>query len=171
MDFSDYYASQGGAIQYNVNNQGKIGSTNPGVFFYYTGLSNTIKGFDGPDPGTAPDLMMVKIDQSDPNATVGAFTATKNDVKLFKVTDLDGNGIDAGDTVTQVQLASNQITLGSGANAGDVTVNFTPDAVGSLYVISVKYDTAAVVGTTVGKTMADGELHLQHRRGQQRHDR
>ena len=49
-----------------------------------------------------------------------------------------------------MQLASNQITLGSGANAGDVTVNFTPDAVGSLYVISVKYDTAAVVGTDVG---------------------
>ena len=86
--------------------------------------------------------MTVKIDQSDNNALVGAFTATKNDVKLFKVTDLDGNGIDAGDTVTQVQLANNQITLGSGANAGDVTVNFTPDAVGSLYVISVKYDTA-----------------------------
>ena len=58
--------------------------------------------------------MTVKIDQSDPSALVGAFTMTKNDVKLFKVTDLDGNGIDAGDTVTQVQLANNQITLGSG---------------------------------------------------------
>ena len=54
VDFSDYYASQGGVIQYNVNNQGKIGSTNPGVFFYYTGLSNTIKGFDGPDAGRRP---------------------------------------------------------------------------------------------------------------------
>ena len=94
--------------------------------------------------------MTVKIDQSDSSALVGAFTMTKNDVKLFKVTDLDGNGIDAGDTVTQVQLANNQIILGSGANAGDVTVTFTPDAVGSLYVISVKYDTCAVVGTNVG---------------------
>ena len=54
VDFDDYYASQGGVIQYNVNNQGKIGSTNPGVFFYYTGLSDTIKGFDGPDPGRRP---------------------------------------------------------------------------------------------------------------------
>src|SRR5262249_972869 len=90
QNFSDYYASQGGVIQYNVS-KGKIGATNPGVFFYYTGLSNTIKGFDGPDAGTAPDLMTVKIDQSDSSVPVGAFTTTKNDVKLFKVTDLDGN--------------------------------------------------------------------------------
>ncbi|MEJ8827202.1 hypothetical protein WKW80_35340, partial [Variovorax humicola] len=151
LDFSDYYASQGGVIQYGVNNQGKIGQTNPGVFFYYTGLSNAIKGFDGPDSGTAPDAMTIKIDQSDSSALFGAFTATTNDVKLYKVTDLDGNGIDAGDTVTQVQLASSQIILGTGANAGDVTVNFTPDAVGSLYVIGVKYDTGSVIGTNVGK--------------------
>ena len=154
LDFSTYYASQGGVIQYNVNNRGNIGSTNPGVFFYYTGLSNTIKGFDGADAGTAADPMVIKIDQSDNSTLFGAFTATKNDVKLFKVIDLDGNGIDNGDTAGQVQLATNQITLGSGKDAGDVTVNFTPDAVGSLYVISVQYQTGSVVGTSVGKTPA-----------------
>jgi hypothetical protein len=158
--FKDYYGTiQGnpgnGVIQYstkdqtndNVNNP-TISQTNPGVFFYYTGLSNTIKGFDGLDPGTAPDPMTIKIDQSDPSTLFPAFTATKNDVKLFKVNDLDGNGIDPGDTCTQVQLSNNQITLGTNGDAGDVTVNFTPDAVGSLYVISVKYDTRSVVGTT-----------------------
>lgn len=152
MDFSDHYASQGGVIKYSVNNQGKIGSTNPGVFFYYTGLSNSIKGFDGSDAGTAPDLMTVRIDQSDSSNLFGAFTLTRNDVKLYKVTDLDGNGIDAGDTVAQVQLNNSQIGLGTSGNLGDVTVNFTPDAVGSLYVISVKYSTGSVVGTNVGKT-------------------
>jgi hypothetical protein len=149
QDFSQFYASQGGVIQYNVNNQGKIGSTNPGVFFYYTGLSGSIKGFDGLDAGTAPDSITVKIDQSDPSDLFPAFMATKNDVKLFKVNDLDGNGIDPGDTCSQVQLGSSQITLGSGASAGDVTVKFTPDAVGSLYVISVQYKTGSVVGTPV----------------------
>ncbi|MDO9212310.1 MAG: Calx-beta domain-containing protein [Methylococcales bacterium] len=159
QDFSDYYASQGGVVQYGVKGD-LINNTNPGVFFYYTGLSNTIKGFDGPDTGSAPDLMTVFIDQSDNyfdkgNDFVKAFTATKNDVNLFKVTDLDGNGIDAGDTVTQVQLNNNQIVLGTGVNTGDVTVNFTPDKVGSLYVISVKYDTNAVKGSHVGLNPAN----------------
>ncbi|PXW89616.1 hypothetical protein C8R34_10415 [Nitrosomonas sp. Nm84] len=152
-NFEDFYASQGGVIQYGVKS-GLINSTNPGVFFYYTGLSNTIKGFDGSDPGTAPDPMTVFIDQSDNSGSVGAFSLTKNDVKLFKITDLDNNGIDPGDTATQVSLAANQITLGTGVNAGDVTINFTPDADGSLYVISTKYDTGAVVGTTVGTNSA-----------------
>ena len=153
QNFEDFYASQGGVIQYGVQS-GLINNTNPGVFFYYTGLSNTIKGFDGADAGTAPDLMTVFIDQSDNSGLVGAFSATKNDVKLFKITDLDGNGIDPGDTATQVSLAANQITLGTGANAGDVTINFTPDAVNSLYVISTKYDTGAVKGTNVGTNSA-----------------
>jgi hypothetical protein len=56
-----------------------------------------------------------------------------------------------GTSCAQIQLQSNQITLGSGANAGDVTVNFNAAApAGSYYVISVKYDTAAVVGTNLG---------------------
>ena len=153
QNFEDFYASQGGVIQYSVKSN-LISAENPGVFFYFTGLSNSIKGFDGPDAGTAPDPMTIYIDQSDNNSNVGAFSLTKNDVKLFKVTDLDGNGIDPGDTSAQVQLSASQIILGTGLNAGDVTINFTPDAVGSLYVVSTKYDTSAVTGTNVGPNSA-----------------
>ena len=82
------------------------------------------------------------INQSDNSSVVPAFSTTKNDVKLWLVT---------GTNCTQIQLQANQITLGSGGNAGDVTVNFTAAApAGSYYVISVKYDTAAVVGTNLG---------------------
>ncbi len=113
MSFEDYYAAQGGVIEYSVRN-GQIHQTNPGVFFYYTGLSNTIVGVDGADAGTSADPMTVVIDQSDDSGLVGPFKMTKNDVKLFKVNDLDGNGIDAGDTYTQVRLNNSQITLEQG---------------------------------------------------------
>jgi hypothetical protein len=159
-DFSQFYASQGGVIQYSTN-KNKISQTNPGVFFYYTGLSNTIKGFDGPDAGTAPDQMSIFIDQSNNrNGTIANpantdtawnFGTTLNDIKLYKVTDANNNGnIDVGETPTQVQLQSNQVVFGTGANKGDVTINFTPDAVGSLYVIGVKYDTGSVIGLPEG---------------------
>src|SRR5262249_42897633 len=132
--------------QYNVS-KGKIGSANPGVLSYYTGLSNTIKGVEGSVVDGKPDPITVFIDQNDNSPLVGPFTATNADVKLFKVNDLNHDGIiDSGDTSTQVQLKANQIQT----NAGDVTVNFTPDAIGSLYVISVQYTTNAVVGTNVG---------------------
>ena len=149
MSFEDYYAAQGGVIEYSVRN-GQIHQTNPGVFFYYTGLSNTIVGVNGADAGTSADPMTILIDQSDDSGLVGPFKMTKNDVKLFKVNDLDGNGIDAGDTYTQVRLNNSQITLGTGVDSGDVTINFTPDAVGSLYVVSVQYETRSVVGTDLG---------------------
>jgi len=157
-DFSQFYASQGGAVQYGTS-KGKINQTNPGVFFYYTGLSNTIKGFDGPDAGTAPDPLAIVIDQNNNGPNVNTqfgntewnFSATLNDVKLYKVTDANKNGkIDAGETPTQVQLQSSQVVFGSGANKGDITINFTPDAVGSLYVVGVKYDTGSVVGLPEG---------------------
>jgi hypothetical protein len=132
VDFDVFYASQGGVIQYTVKSN-RINSTNPGVFFYYTGRSQTITG-SGP--------RTVYIDQSDNSSVVGAFSATKNDVKLWLVT---------GTSCTQIQLQSNQITLGSGANAGDVQVNFTAAApAGSYYVISVQYTTGAVVNTNLG---------------------
>jgi hypothetical protein len=157
-DFSQFYASQGGVIQYSTN-KGNIGQTNPGVFFYYTGLSNTIKGVDvngtlGVDPIT------VFIDQSNNGPDVvnnqsgnteWNFGTTLNDIKLYKVTDANNNGkIDANETPTQVQLQSSQVIFGTGANKGDVTINFTPDAVGSLYVAGVKYDTGSVVGLPEG---------------------
>lgn len=150
QDFDQFYASQGGVIQYGTK-VNKINSTNPGVFFYFTGLSNTIKGFDGPDAGTAPDLMSIKIDQSNNKLNVSGianstntdtawnFGTALNDIKLYKVTDANNNGkIDAGETATQIQLQSSQVVFGTGADKGDVTINFTPDAIGSLYVASVK---------------------------------
>ncbi|NBY01591.1 MAG: hypothetical protein EBQ87_06370 [Planctomycetes bacterium] len=147
MSFSDYYAAQGGVIQYGVNNQGKINQANPGVFFYYTGLSGAING------GAAVDgKVKVYIDQSDNSSLFPAFGVTKNQVKLFKVNDVNGNGkIDAGDSCSQVQLNNSQITLGTNGDLGDVTIEFTPDAIGSLYVVSVQYTTSSVLGTNVGK--------------------
>ena len=65
-DFDVFYASQGGVIQYQVK-ANKISATNPGVFFYYTGLSKTITG-----PGP------VFIDQSDNNADIGPFAPVPN---------------------------------------------------------------------------------------------
>jgi hypothetical protein len=132
VDFDVYYASQGGVIQYTVKSN-KINSTNPGVFFYYTGRSQTMTG-SGP--------RTVYINQSDNSSVVGAFSTTKLDVKLWLVT---------GTSCTQIQLQDSQITLLTGANAGDVLVNFTAAApAGSYYVISVKYDTNAVINTNLG---------------------
>ena len=132
QDFADYYAYQGGVVQYGVKSN-KINQTNPGVFFYYTGLSKALAG---------SGARTVYIDQSDNSTVVGPFKATKNDVKLWLV---------SGTNCAQVQLQSSQITLGSGANTGDVQVSFNAAAPsGSYYVVSVKYDTAAVVGTNLG---------------------
>ena len=150
--FTDYYAAQGGVIQYSVK-AGLINSTNPGVFYYFTGLSNTIKGYDGADAGTAPDSMSILIDQSDNSIKLGAFTTSASQVQLWKITDNNhDNAIDSGDTATKIQLSPSQIILGTGANAGDVSINFTPDAVGSLYAASVKYTTSSVVRTNVGSS-------------------
>ncbi|MFB2893687.1 hypothetical protein ACE1CI_12315 [Aerosakkonemataceae cyanobacterium BLCC-F50] len=108
------------------------------------------------------DSISVLIDQSNngldvvsnttnPGNTEWNFGTTLNDVKLYKVTDTNKNGkIDPGETATQVQLQSSQVVFGSGLSKGDVTINFTPDAVGSLYVIGVKYDTNSVVGLPQG---------------------
>ncbi|OTE96639.1 hypothetical protein BCS42_03925 [Crenothrix sp. D3] len=161
QDFSDFYDFQdgdntnhNGAVRYGVSSvtdkrthdtSYTIGNTDPGVFFYYTGLSNSIKG----DP--ANGKVTVFIDQNDKNSDVGAFTTTNNDVKLFKVSDSNHDGIIEA---TQVQLRNSDITLGSDKDAdtttslGDVVVKFTPDAVDSLYMISVKYNTNAVVTTS-----------------------
>ena len=148
QDFSTFYASQGGVIQYGTN-KGLINATNPGVFFYYTGLSNTIQG-------TSP--LTVKIDQSNNGLTntttaVGNtewnFNAVTNDVKLYRVIDANNNGkIDSNETCTQVNSGVST-TFGSGVDKGDVLLTFTPVA-GSLYVIGVKYDTGTVVGLPQG---------------------
>ena len=57
QDFQEYYASQGGVIQYSVAKKtGLISQANPGVFFYYTGLDGVIQGDGTP--------LVVTIDQS-----------------------------------------------------------------------------------------------------------
>ena len=47
-------------------------------------------------------------------------------------------------------MNNSQITLETGVDSGDVKINFTPDEVGSLYVVSVQYETRSVVGTPLG---------------------
>ena len=151
MSFQDYYADQGGVIQYSVK-AGKISQTNPGVFFYFTGASGDIVGVDGADADTKADAMTVKIDQTmDPDQTTKAFNPLNvSNVQLYKVNDLNNNGeVDAGDSLTTIKLNSNQIVIDSN---GDVFITFTPDQVGSMYVIGVKYQTSTVVGNQVVKT-------------------
>lgn len=152
--FQDYYASQGGDIQYGVKG-GKISQANPGVFFYFTGASGDIVGADGDDSDALADQMTITIDQQrtmvDPltgevtpylsplNFSKSNFTA----IQLYKVID-DGDGVvDAGDTLQVAKLARNSVTLNAD---GDLDISFTPDAVGSMYIISVKYSTAGVSG-------------------------
>ena len=152
QDFSAYYASQGGNIQYNTR-KGRINSTNPGVFFYYTGLSGEIKG-------TAP--ITVKIDQentgpnvvnetSSPRNTEWNLKTIRNDVKVYRVVDVNGNGkIDTDGSESCQQVNSGIVVESLGGNdKGDLKVNFTP-LDGSLYVIGVKYDTSTVVGLPQG---------------------
>jgi hypothetical protein len=145
--FQDYYSYQGGDIQYSVK-AGKISQTNPGVFFYFTGLSGSIKGVDA-DNKDGVDSLSLTIDQSR-IGTTSMFGVANNGIQLYKVNDLNTNGtIDATDTVTTVSLKSNQIIFGSGATAGDITINFTPDKVDTMYMLSVKYTTGSVVGNAV----------------------
>ena len=152
MSFEDYYASQGGVIQYGVKN-GKISQTNPGVFFYFTGDSGQIKGVDA-NHDAKVDSITIKVDQTDTSVKTGAFLPTFQNILLYKVNDLNLNGIvDAGDSVSSVKLSTSQvqiITDKTATNYGDVFVTFTPDAVGSMYVLSVKYTTSTVVGNAVG---------------------
>ena len=149
MSFQDYYVGQGGVIQYSVKG-GKISQTNPGVFFYFTGASGDIDGVDNNNDGKA-DQMTVTIDQTmTPDGTTSAFKPLNvSNVQLYKVNDLNNNGmVDAGDSLTTIKLNSNQISMSS----GDVSITFTPDAVDSMYIIGVKYQTSTVVGNTVVKS-------------------
>jgi len=122
VDFSDYYAAQGGVIQYSTKNN-TISATNPGVFFYYTGLSATITSAG-----------QVFIDQADNNDSIGPFVPLKNNVQLWLVND-------STDTCSKVQLAANSVTISD----GDVSVTIPQNAPeGFFYVISVKYETGSV---------------------------
>ncbi|MGB4346035.1 MAG: matrixin family metalloprotease, partial [Burkholderiaceae bacterium] len=150
MRFEDYYASQGGDIQYGVK-ANKISQTNPGVFFYFSGLSEAIKGVDNVNNTTLlagsdgkADMVKIVVDQSVSGITT--FSTNLSSINLYKINDANHNGlIDIGETATKVNLTNSQVVIAN----GDVTINFKPDTVGSLYVLSVKYSTGSVVGSSV----------------------
>ncbi len=153
MSFEAYYNDQGGVIQYGVKG-GKIGQTNPGVFFYFTGASGDIK--DGDHDGKV-EKISVLIDQTGTSSNGTTTSALKplnnNNIQLYKVIDSGPDGTPDGvvnsyDTLQSVKLGSNSIK--TDPVTGDVTVSFMPDAEGSMYVLSVKYDTTKVVGDMVG---------------------
>ncbi len=151
LSFQQYYGYQGGAIQYGASlTTGKITQTNPGVFFYFSGASGSIKVADG----MATEKLSVTIDQTvslkSGSPVTASFGAVQNNIQLYQVVDANRNGkYDLGESVNTVSSKSYSITAAS----GDITLNFTGVA-GSFYVASIKYDTSAVVGATVGKNPA-----------------
>ncbi len=152
MTFQDYYADQGGVIQYSVKS-GKIGQTNPGVFFYFTGAAGNIK--DG-NNNQVIDNVEIRVDQSRSVSGIAPFYPINNsNIKLYKVID-DGDGVvDSGDTLVAAQpLSLSIVKNASSPNFGDLTVTFKPDAEGTMYVLSVKYSTASALGASVGTSPA-----------------
>jgi hypothetical protein len=153
QDFEDFYASQGGVIQYNDNNKapGVINSTNPGVFFYYTGGDGDFAA-DANNDGLL-DAFGVNIDQTNNlNRDDLLFGTVKNDVKLYGVVDANGSGsLNAGDTCQQIQLTDSNSTLS--VFKGDVNLQFNPvnipDQNFEWYVLGVKYDTNTIKGALV----------------------
>jgi hypothetical protein len=126
-DFRDYYGPNG-VIQYQTKSN-KISQTNPGVFFYWTGLSQTI---------TDPDLVVIyqSWDQSDGGEDIGPFDPLDNDVKLWLVT---------GETC--LKQTGDALEYSTNPTTGDVTVDIAEAAlIDSYYVISVKYKTKSVKG-------------------------
>lgn len=137
LTFEDFYASHAGVIEYGVRS-GKINSTNPGVFFYFTGGTGQIIGADGSDADSLADAMTVVIDQtrtSNNTRMTTPFQVLKNGVQLYKVISSD-SVVDATDTLVTVKPTS--VTVNSD---GDISVSFTPDAVNTMYLVSVKYST------------------------------
>ena len=160
LNFEDYYDFQNGDIQYSDNSKapGVINNTNPGVFFYYTGLSGRLTA-DADGDGTA-DPFSVTIDQSNDNEDFSLFETVKNDVKLYEIIDTNGNGqIDPGEMCQQVRKGV-VITQ----TDQDVTVTYTPTVENALYVVGVKYDTDNTVEGTVfdPNGLADSQLRLRN---------
>src|SRR4029079_12447755 len=79
MSFENFYASQGGDIQYTDTSKqrGVVASANPGVLEYFTGLSSEIKA-DANGDGK-PDTFTIRVDQSNNNSGWPLFTTTKTD--------------------------------------------------------------------------------------------
>jgi hypothetical protein len=131
LDFRDFYgygsSSQNGTITYSVKRKGIniIFQVTPGVFFFYTGLSQTILGGEV--------FIKQTFTQSDGGTDIGPFDPDNNDIKLWLV---------SGTTCFQTKhsLDIKDIT------DGDITLNITETlpADGSYYVLSVKYDAGSV---------------------------
>jgi hypothetical protein len=121
MDFRDFY----GVIQYSVKSGNKIFQVNPGVFFYYTGLSETI---------TKGTVIIKQSIMENNNPGIGPIAPVNQDIKLWLVTD---------GTCTKTSRNS----FGHSIDGGEVTINITePAPDDSYYVISVKYDTGSLKG-------------------------
>ena len=152
--FQSFYGTGGldnGVIQYSTKTGGAISQTNPGVFFYFTGLSGLIKYDQNSD--LVNNQMSVTINQTSSLGSTFNFAAVKNGVQLYKVTDANGNGaIDAFDTLVTMSTKNYKVTetvdkivITFAASSSDLIANTTsaPDV---WYLASVKYNTASVVG-------------------------
>jgi uncharacterized repeat protein (TIGR01451 family) len=151
LSFQQYYDFQGGVIQYSTSlKTGKISQTNPGVLFYFTGASGSIKVADGKTTEQLSVTIDQKVSLKSGLPITASLTAVQNNIQLYQVVDANQNGkYDAGETVNTLSSKSYSIATLN----GDITLNFT-GMVGSFYVASVKYDTSAVIGTSVGKNAA-----------------
>jgi len=158
LSFQQYYDFQGGVIQYSTSlKTGKITQTNPGVLFYFTGASGSIKVADG----KATEQLSVTIDQTvtlkSGSPVTSSLSAVQNNIQLYQVVDANGNGkYDAGETVNTLSSKSYSVTTLN----GDITLNFTGTK-GSFYVASVKYDTSK--RWQDGGHLAYCELPVRHR--------
>jgi hypothetical protein len=144
--FVEFYSDQGGVIEYTMSEDKKnlgtqVISANPGVFFYFTGLSEFI---------SAGAVYIVQTSTETSSGDTGLFfSPVKNNVQLWLVT---------SGTCAQKQLSKEQISVDEN---GTITVNI-PDAVpaGSYYVISAKYDTDTVKDGSGGTVDAGEEWYF-----------
>ncbi|MFD0981819.1 DUF7507 domain-containing protein, partial [Tropicimonas aquimaris] len=164
LSFQDYYDGDpgddlNGQIQYTYRAKGDVVSANPGVFFYYTGLSGALKVEE------ASEDLVVSINQDvtpgEKNGDFVEFDFVPEDVKLWQVADTNFDGEIQCDEVQQVQLFDD--ALGDRKDnsdiefdGGDVTITYK-DAVSSIdgaevfYVVSTKYETSSLVGQKLNK--------------------
>lgn len=146
--FQEYYAFQGGVVQYGIKS-GNINQTNPGVFFYFTGASGQLKSDSSGAIKIVVDQNVTTTDTlTAPKTAINySFLTTLQNITLYRVNDLNGNGVvDGTDTLSSVQLRSGNVVFGKDGDYGDITVSFNGGTAGTMYVLSVKYNTGSVVG-------------------------
>jgi hypothetical protein len=141
--FVEFYSDQGGVIEYTMSEDKKnlgtqVISANPGVFFYFTGLSEFI---------SAGAVYIVQTSSKNSTKNEGLFfSPVKNNVQLWLVT---------SGTCAQKQLSKEQISVDENGTIRVTIPDEIPDDA-SYYVISVKYDTNTVKDGS-GGTVVDGE--------------